>query len=197
MKVLFDLGNVVLNWDTRSIVQGLQIDEPKQTLVKKELFGHRDWLDFDRGLVTEQELIGGVAKRSGLDIPALEHCLLQAKKSLIEIEATIELMTEIHSSGIEMYCLSNMPTETFDYIKSRSFFNFFSGVVISGNIKMMKPEPEIFSYTLNRFNLSAGSTLFVDDSLANIMAAEKMGISCVHFKRTDDCYRKIRNALEL
>ena len=91
-----------------------------------------------------------------------------------------------------MYCLSNMPVETYHFIQDRPFFDYFEGYVMAGWVKMMKPEPEIFTYTLNKFGLSPEQTVFIDDSAANIAVAEKMGIHTVHFKRTAACYRQIR-----
>lgn len=197
MKALFDLGNVVLNWDPLTVVRSLQLSDKEKNLIMDHLFGHGDWLDFDKGLVTEEKLLGRVAKRSGISLSDLQHCLLQTKKSLTDIEKTVDLMQELHLSGIEMYCLSNMPVETFEFVKNRPLFKYFSGVVISGSIKMIKPEMEIFTYTLDKLRLSAESTLFIDDSLANILAAKKVGINGVLFKRTDHCYQKIRRILEL
>jgi|TARA_B110000503_G_scaffold139538_1_gene228149 FMN phosphatase YigB (HAD superfamily) len=67
------------------------------------------------------------------------------------------------------------------------FFKLFAGIVISGHEGCMKPGEAIFQLTLQRFNLSPTKTLFIDDSLPNILKALQLGISTYHFKRTDRC----------
>jgi HAD superfamily hydrolase (TIGR01509 family) len=89
--------------------------------------------------------------------------------------------------GPDLFCLSNMSRETYAQIKHLDFFKLFAGIVISGHEGCMKPGEAIFQLTLQRFNLSPTKTLFIDDSLPNILKALQLGISTYHFKRTDRC----------
>jgi len=197
LNIVFDLGNVVLDWDPQRILAQLQLTPARSEQLQQELFKHGDWLDFDCGLVNEATLIKRVSARCDFSPAELTHCLLLAKQSLTEIEPTVALMEQIHRAGIAQYCLSNMPNETFTFIKEKPFFNYFSGIVISAQVKMIKPSAALFLYTLDRFGLQAADTLFVDDSAANIAAAEELGIQCVHFKRSPACYQSIVQALQL
>ena len=192
MNILFDIGNVILEWDTEKLVKGLDLNESKKLIIKKELFNNSFWTDLDQGIITEEEVIQYIAAKGELTITELEYCFVEARKSLIEIPATIELMEELHNYGINMYCLSNMAIETYNFIKNKPFFDYFNKIVISGFIKMIKPDSDIFQHTLEKFSLQPDNVTFIDDSYVNIETAEKFGISCVHFKRTDDCYKKIR-----
>jgi putative hydrolase of the HAD superfamily len=194
MNLLFDLGNVVLNWNTEQLIQNLPLNEAKKLIIKKELFNNSYWTDLDQGIITEKEVTQQIAEKGELTIADIELCLIAAKNSLIEIDTTIELMEELRIAGINMYCLSNMSVETYSFIKEKPLFKYFNDIVVSGFIKMIKPDSDIFRYTLDKFNILPEETIFVDDSHANTTTAEKFGINCVHFKRTSDCYWKIRAA---
>jgi putative hydrolase of the HAD superfamily len=196
LNLLLDLGNVVLDWDPQRILAQMPLSPARREQLQSQLFAHSDWLDFDCGLVDEAALIKRVSGRCDFSPAELAHCLMLTKQSLTEIEPTVALMARAHQAGISQYCLSNMPTQIYNFIKEKPFFNYFSGVVISADVKMIKPSAALFRYTLDHFALRAEDTLFVDDSAANIAAAQALGIECLHFKRSPACYRAIEHALK-
>ena len=61
------------------------------------------------------------------------------------------------------------------------FFNLLDDIVISGEVGMIKPEPEIFQHMLERIGTAASACLFIDDALANVEQAQKMGITAIQF----------------
>jgi putative hydrolase of the HAD superfamily len=71
----------------------------------------------------------------------------------------------------------------------------FRGIVISGEIKMMKPEPEIFQYLLRRYELSPSETVFVDDHRPNIEAAQALGLHTVWFRDARQCEVELEHLL--
>ena len=188
MNVLFDLGNVVINWDTQSVVDSLDLPTSHKSEMKRELFDHQDWSNLDHGLVSEPEVVTRIQERTNFDADTINAALDAARRSLTTISESLVLMYEIKAAGLPIYCLSNMSIETYGYIKDRmEFFECFTGVIISGHEKCMKPSPEIYKLTLDRFSLNASETFFIDDSEANVAAARKSGIESYLFKRTDNC----------
>ena len=82
-----------------------------------------------------------------------------------------------------MYALTNWSGELFPIaLELYEFLHWFDGRVVSGDEKMRKPFPEFYQLTLDRFNLQPQTTLFIDDSLRNIKAAEALGIHCIRFE---------------
>jgi len=193
--VIFDLGNVVIDWNVDGILNSLGLETEQQKLLGKELFHHQDWLDLDHGIESELNVISKICQRSSLNRDLVERAFQTAKGSLYPISETLLLMQELSSSGIRMFCLSNMSRETYAHIQSMDFFDMFSGIVISGIEGCMKPDDEIFHLTLNRFDLDPVDTLFVDDSLVNIDTARRLGINGYHFKRSKNCYLELRALL--
>jgi len=197
MNVLFDLGNVVLNWDPRAIINALALSDDKKRAIDADLLGNPCWLELDAGSISEAKLTEQLSRNSILTAQDINLCLDTARSSLLEIDATLVLMQQIADQKISMYCLSNMSRETYSFIKDRPWFNFFDDVVISGEVQLIKPDPAIFHYTLDKFSILAADTLFIDDSQANISSAKQLGFHTVLFDRSADCYQQIRDILAL
>ncbi len=82
----------------------------------------------------------------------------------------------------KLYGLTNWSAETLPIAMERySFFKDLDGIVVSGDEKIVKPNPEIYEILLDRYNLEAESSLFIDDNADNIETAKKIGFKTVHF----------------
>ena len=82
----------------------------------------------------------------------------------------------------KLYGLTNWSAETLPIAMERySFFKDLDGIVVSGDEKIVKPNPEIYEILLDRYNLDAESSLFIDDNADNIETAKKIGFKTVHF----------------
>lgn len=191
MNFIFDLGNVLVDWNPDRFIAGYEISDREKQHIETELFGHADWLAMDKGTKNLVDVIADVSARSGMSQETVEYCIEQMKLSLLTIEHSAALLQTLHKDGHGVYGLSNMSHDTYDYLKGREFFNYFADIVISAEIKMVKPDLEIFEYTLNRFGIKAEQSVFIDDMEYNIIAAQKLNINCVHFKRTPECYDEI------
>ncbi len=197
MIVLWDLGNVVVEWEPEKILRNMQYPERETAMVREQLLTHQDWLDLDRGVTTEDEVTSRLLSRTPLTKAQIHRCFEVIRHSLIDIDPTVALLREVHRSGIPMYVLSNMSLVNAAYLRQREYFKLFDGVIISAEEKLIKPEAALFQRTIDRFRLPAAETLFVDDSLPNIEMARELGLQTHHFLRTDHCYRTIRNKLGL
>jgi 2-haloacid dehalogenase len=82
----------------------------------------------------------------------------------------------------KLFGLTNWSAETLPIAIDRySFFKDLDGIVVSGDEKIVKPDPKIYEVLLSRYNLDAESSLFIDDNADNIETANKMGFKTVHF----------------
>ncbi|HEV3504119.1 MAG TPA: HAD family phosphatase, partial [Actinomycetes bacterium] len=99
-----------------------------------------------------------------------------------DIPGTVELLAELRAAGVPLYALTNWSAETFGIARERyEFLEWFDGVLVSGEERLIKPDPAIFELMVDRFGLDPGSTLYVDDSAANVAAAERLGFDAVRF----------------
>jgi len=106
---------------------------------------------------------------------------------------TVDLFYRLKRKGFPLYGLSNWSAETFPLVKEEFIFlKDMDVVVLSGEVKLIKPEPEIFHYLLERIPEDAEECLFIDDSLPNIEAAQKLGFQTVHFKSAEGLAKKLK-----
>jgi len=99
------------------------------------------------------------------------------------IDGTVAVLDELHGAGVPTYVLSNASAETWPYAVERfPFLGRFDGVLLSGEVGMAKPDPEIFDELCRRFGLRPESTVFIDDRAANVDAARALGFPAHHFE---------------
>jgi putative hydrolase of the HAD superfamily len=195
-NVIFDLGGVVFDWNPDHIVARVQPVPELQAPLKQALFGHADWRLFDRGTLSEPQLIERLQLRLDATRSEVDAILDAVRDSLVEKPETLELMRTLRRQGTPLYCLSNMPASVYAHLRRRhNFWDVFSGIVISGEVQMMKPEPEVFMHLLATFHLRAAECVFVDDLLANIESARQVGLHTVWFKDVAQCRRELDQIL--
>jgi putative hydrolase of the HAD superfamily len=195
-NVIFDLGGVVIEWSPDRILEGYYDDPQIRAVMKTALFLHPDWLQLDRGTLSEAEALVRAGDRTGKPAAELEGLLAAVRASLHAKSDTVALLGRLEKRGVPLYCLSNMSSATFQYLRQRhSFWNVFRGIVISGDIKMLKPEREIFEFLLSRYGLSAAECVFVDDNAPNIEAARSLGLETVWFQNAGQCEIELEEIL--
>jgi putative hydrolase of the HAD superfamily len=187
-NVIFDLGGVVLSWSPDDILKDFYADEASRAHAKREIFQHDDWLSMDRGTLLEPDAIVRFHQRTGRSRDEMSALMQAVKDSLRPVPETVDLLEELAAQGVPLYCLSNMPATTADYLRQRhDFWKVFRGVVISGEIQLLKPDREIFDHIARRFALTPENTVFIDDHGPNIDSAKRLGFKTVHFQTPAQC----------
>ena len=195
-NVMFDFGGVLVRWRPDEVLARLFDDPAVHERLMQEMLKHPDWLDFDRGTLEEPDAIERFARRTGFTTGEIATLMHELRESLTPLPDSIALLEDLSKRGVPLYGLSNMPIVTFARLRERyGFWSLFRGIVISGEIKLLKPEPEIFHHAAGRFGLSYGETLFIDDHEPNIATARQLGLNTVLFRDCADCTRAVYAAL--
>jgi 2-haloacid dehalogenase len=119
-----------------------------------------------------------------------------ANESLSPIAGTVQLVEDLAAAGVHLYLLSNMPVSTYEYLTRRHrFFGHFKQLVISGAIRMIKPEPAIYKHLVEKTGITPAQSVFVDDLTKNVIAARECGLHAIQFRSADDCRAALRNYL--
>jgi len=97
---------------------------------------------------------------------------------------TVEILRRLHDSKEHsIYSLTNWSNETFPVaLKKFSFLSWFKGILVSGDVGLKKPDPEIYKLLLDRYGLEANTCVFIDDRTENVKAASALGFSGIVFK---------------
>ena len=102
-------------------------------------------------------------------------------------------------SRTEVYCLTNWSHETFPIVKEvhARLFGMFEGIVVSGEEKLVKPNPEIYQLLLNRYSLQASESIFIDDRQVNVDGANHVGIHGILFTGAQDLKQRLCACLQI
>ena len=180
--VVFDLGNVLVQWDPRFLYrQLLDTDDEVEAFLAEVCTP--EWNEAqDRGRPWAE----GIAE--AVDRHPEHEALIRAFHDRWDemcpglVEGTPELVAELADAGIPLYALSNWSLETFERVRHRfHFLDRFDGLVISAAERLVKPDPAIFELLLERYALSAERTVFIDDSPRNVEAAASLGFVSLPF----------------
>jgi len=109
------------------------------------------------------------------------------------IAANVELFKKLKTTGnYKIYALTNWSAEKWDEaLKLFPFFKNFDGVVVSGQEKTRKPNPEIYNIILNRYHISPEKAIFIDDNYENIVAAISLKINGIHYKNNSQLIKSL------
>jgi putative hydrolase of the HAD superfamily len=195
-NVVFDVGGVLLEWNPPRVIAGLFPDPAVQAVIREQIFEHADWLEFDRGALTEADAVEHFARQSGRTPDETRLLIHATRESLAPIAGTIQLVEKLAAAGIHLYLLSNMPVSTFDYlIKRHPFFGHFKHLVISGAILLVKPEPAIYKHLVEQTGIAPAESVFIDDLLKNVIAARECGFHAIQFSDPQSCREQLRSYL--
>jgi putative hydrolase of the HAD superfamily len=189
-NIVFDLGAVLLTWEPVGLVQA-QFAQHAPTAeaaheLASQMFHHEDWLGFDRGTHSLADAIGRMALRLSLPVHRLDEALAPMGERLDPIGVTLDLLASLCArrdagEDLRIYFLSNMPSPYARVLEERhAFLQWFDGGIFSGDVRMIKPQPEIYQLMAKRFDLAAAQTVFIDDSLPNVEAARAFGWQAIH-----------------
>jgi putative hydrolase of the HAD superfamily len=194
-NVVMDLGGVMLEWNPDLLLTRFQPDRELRGKLRASIFGH-DWHLFDRGQLTEGELVERLVPGTGQTRETLVEIIDAVRESLREKPETVRFVRALRQRGFEIYCLSNMPSPVYEHLRRRhTFWDVFRGVVISGESQMMKPEPEIYLHLLERFGLEPGESVFIDDLQVNVDAAKGVGLHAIRFQDAIQCQQEFDELL--
>lgn len=193
MNVVFDLGGVLLSWNPQEILEKSFSDPAVREIARREVMMHPDWLEIDRGTYTFEQAIERFVASSGLEAEIIRGFMDNVPNFLTAKSETVDLLHRVKAAGNSVYCLSNMPGETFAFLEqNHDFWHAFDGLVISAHVGHCKPEPAIYHHLLGTFNLVANETVFIDDMPENIAAAKREGIHGIRFESAAQVERELK-----
>ncbi len=194
-NIIFDLGGVLIDWNPEYVyLDVFNGDRDKMTWFFDTVCTH-DWNENqDAGYPLEKATEDRVAM-----FPEHEELIRMYYGRWEEmlggaIEGTVDILKSlINNPNYKVVALTNWSHETFPIALERfEFLHWFEGIIVSGEEQTRKPFKEIYELTLKRFQIAAEESVFIDDNLRNIKAAETMGITGIHFKSPEQLTKALQ-----
>ena len=185
-----------MQWQPQAIIERFYSDERLRELSRAHIFQHPDWIELDRGSLDDAAAAHRFAARMQRPVSEM-HALLQAvRESLTPIEESFALARDLNRRGVPLYGLSNMSASNFSYLRQRyDHWQLFRGIVISGEVKLIKPESAVFEHICRLYQLDPTKTVFIDDHQPNIEAARQLGFHTVLFRDPQQCGQDLETVI--
>jgi 2-haloacid dehalogenase len=176
--VIFDVGNVLYGWDPHSFLEE-QIPEDQarlRFLEETDFFAWHEKLDAG-------DSFAEAADRLSALFPAYAHWIQAWGERFGEtikdpVPGVHEIVRELHAQSTPLFAITNFSAECWAPFHAREerFFAMFKDIVVSGEVKMLKPDPAIYQLAVRQFGISAGDAIFIDDRAVNVAGAEAVGM---------------------
>ena len=191
--VIFDFGGVLIEWDPRNLYRRYFDDAESMERFLEEI----DFMEWNALQDKGRPFAEGVAD---LTAQFPQHAdLIRAYHEHWEesigapITPVIEILKRVKAAGWPVYGLSNWSMETFPIIrKQHTFFNLLDGYLLSGEVKLVKPDPAIFQRMLEKIGRKPEECVFIDDNPANVAAARALNIVTIQYRSPEQLERELQ-----
>lgn len=177
-SIVFDMGGVLIRWNPEDMLRQYELSRQDMEILNRELFKSVEWIQQDRGILSEEELARLVCAR----IPERLHQPVKTlvygwhRRHLSPMPGMSELVRELKEAGYHIYLLSNASLALREYFPRIPGSECFEKLLVSAEEKVLKPSHEIFERLYEKFGLNPGQCWFIDDSPQNVEGAIQTGM---------------------
>lgn len=180
--VVFDLGGVLIDWDPRHLYRKLFADPAAMEDFLANVCTHEWHRNHDAGRNIAESVAALKAEHPGHADMIEAFGARQAEMIAGTIPGAVDILRELKERRRPLYALSNWPAETFPLARERfDFLDWFDGIVVSGEVGAIKPDPRIYEALIARFAIAPERAVFIDDVEANLAGARAFGIHVIRF----------------
>ena len=186
-NIVFDVGNVLVAFRYRELMQDLGFDETTVDYLAKNMVETPFWNELDRG----DKMNADAIEKFTNELPEYKSEILKFWDNIQDVVKEYDysegLVKELKAAGYGVYILSNYPVETYHMHWPRfKFLPHADGYIVSGFERVIKPDEKIYRLLESRFGIKLEDSIFVDDRQINIDAANSYGMKGILFTGYDD-----------
>lgn len=193
-NIIFDIGNVLTDFRWRDFLYDKGFDEAMVERIAAATVHSAVWCEYDRGVWTDDQLLEAFVRND----PAIERELHKAFEDfggMVTLrEYAIPWVKELKAKGYRVWYLSNFSRKAEEECADAlAFLPCMDGGILSYRDRLIKPDPAIYELLLSRYGLKAGESVFLDDTPANVEAAERLGIHGICFRTKEQAVEELRS----
>jgi 2-haloacid dehalogenase len=181
--VVFDLGNVLIDWQPAlAIAAGVGPVEARKFLEAEDF----DFMAWNHHQDSGRSWADGVAEVRRTHPHWAEHAaayVTHYPASLGDVPGTTDVVRDLHAAGVPLFGLTNWSDELYYPFAAGRFdvLELLDHVVVSGEVKVAKPDPRAFELVAERAGLPLDRLVFIDDNSVNVEAAARLGMDAIRF----------------
>jgi len=181
-NILFDMGGVLVKFDRHFFIARLGVSAEDEELLMRHVFLSREWAQMDRGSLTDTEASKLVCARLPERLhEAADKLVSMWERPIISYDGMDALIGELKENGYRIYLLSNASYRQHDYWPTIPESRYFDDTLISADVHLVKPQPEIYLEACRKFGIRASESVFIDDTPINVEGAYYTGMDGIVF----------------
>lgn len=196
-NLVFDIGNVILNFDIKDVLNKYTSDKEEQQFILENIINSPEWLGYgliDTGYISREDAIELVKDRTNHEKDELIENFWNTYNDYAKIDdRVLNLIIKLKEKKYNIYLLSNINPYTHEFISKSKLLDLVDGYVFSYQEHMVKPYVGIYNVLINRYSLLPEQTLFIDDNQKNIDMGNNLGI--ISKKVEPDNYQSIEDLI--
>ncbi len=196
-NVIFDMGNVLIEWDPDKLIARLGVSGEDAKLLRWEVFDGAEWVALDHGTMGPEQALPRILPRLPERLhAAAEHFVrFWWQEDFWPIEGIEALIRELDALGCRLYILSNATSCLHEYFPRLPGSDRFRGLIVSADWKLLKPGAAIYEKLFAEYGLRPEECFFIDDNPMNIETALCLGMQgAVFFRDMKRLRRELRAA---
>ena len=195
-NIIFDMGNVLIKFDKKCFLEAVNVSPEDNALLEREVYMSVEWAMMDRGTLTEKEAAERMCVRLPERLHEKVHQLVDEwDRPILPMSGMAELAGELKAKGYRLFLLSNASYRQHEYWPEIPGSEYFEDTLISADVKLVKPQPEIYLMALHKFNAKPEESVFIDDATNNVEGAVYCGMEGIVFHGDTDELKKKLNAI--
>jgi len=183
-NVVFDIGSVLVDFRWRALMQDLGLGAEAQEYFNEHVFSSCIWHELDHGTIEEADAIRQLREETAQYPGAFDQVWEHRDRLVDPYPYAVPWILSLKKKGLHVYLLSNYPRDIFTLHAENGSFPFLpyvDGKVVSGFVRLIKPDRDIYELLLERYGLTAEECVFIDDRSENIDGARAVGMQGIVF----------------
>jgi 2-haloacid dehalogenase len=180
---VFDLGGVLIDWNPRHLYRKLFDGDDAAMEHFLATVCTQSWNSQQDAGRTFSEACASLKLEHPTHADLIDAWFLRQPEMVTgPIQGTVDILAELRARGVPLYALSNWSAETFPLsLKRFDFLRWFQGILLSGEVRLIKPDPRIFQLFLSTHAIDPAHAVYIDDLKPNIDAAAALGMRGILF----------------
>lgn len=195
-NVVFDIGNVLVGFVWEEFYHSFGYSEEVFEKLANATVRSAFWNELDRGRLNDDELLEGFIKNDPTVENEIRTVLSNVKGMIQRYDYAIPWIKELKNKGYKIYVISNFARKAhMECMEALDFLKEIDGGILSYQVRLIKPSPEIYQLLCSKYGLKAEECVFIDDLPKNVEAAKREGMKGLVFENYTNSKKKLEDIL--
>ena len=192
--IIFDMGNVLIDFRWRALYEEMGLAGEEFEKMANATTCNPFWNEFDRGVLTNEEMFEGFVKLEPSMEKEIRRFFYEEFHGLLrEYDYSREWIRQLKKNGYRVLFLSNFSKKALrECADQLGYMKEGDGAVLSCEVKMIKPDEEIYRYLLKEYGVNPQEAVFIDDTEKNIETARRLNINGIVFESKEQAEEELR-----